>query len=137
MYSVGKSEKYKHYSISALNLTSLKKLFIFNWRTIALQHRVSFCHPWVSHRRRYVHSLLNLPFASHSIPPLQVVMEHWFDFPASYSKFPLAICFTDMFICNICFNATFSVCPTLSFPFNLTSKPSKVQGKKLLSYAVL
>ena len=35
----------------------------FNWRIIALQNRVGFCHvsTWVSHRYTYVASLLKLP----------------------------------------------------------------------------
>ena len=41
-------------------------------------------------------------------PPLQVVTEPWFEFPESYSKFPLAIYFTYggvysiSFVCCIC-----------------------------------
>ena len=31
---------------------------------------------------------------AHAIPPLWVVTEHQFEFPASYSKLPLTICFT-------------------------------------------
>ena len=40
--------------------------FFFNWRIIALQHCVSFCHTstWISHKYTYVPSLLNLPPAS-------------------------------------------------------------------------
>ena len=34
----------------------------------------------------YVPSLLKLPPTSHHIPPLQVVTEHQFEFPESYSK---------------------------------------------------
>ena len=51
----------KGFSISVL--LHLKKLFIFNWRIIALQYCVGFCHisTWISHRYRYVRSLLNLP----------------------------------------------------------------------------
>ena len=41
----------------------IKKLFIFNWRIIALQYCVGFCHisTWISHSYTYVRSLLNLP----------------------------------------------------------------------------
>ena len=38
-----------------------------------------------------VPSLMSLPPTSHPIPPLQVVTEPWFEFPESYSKFPLSI----------------------------------------------
>ena len=41
----------------------------------------------------YVSSFLNLPPTSHSLPSLQGVTEPRFEFPESYSKFPLAICF--------------------------------------------
>ena len=46
-----------HYCGSNLNY-----LFIFNWRIIALQYRVGFCHTstWISHRCTYVPSFLNL-----------------------------------------------------------------------------
>ena len=43
-----------------------------------------------------------------------------FELPVSYSKLPLAICFTygnvyvSMIHCQFCFNATLSICPTLS-----------------------
>ena len=45
------------------------KLITFNWRMIALQHCIGFCHisTWISHRYMYVRSLLN-PY-SH-LPPL-------------------------------------------------------------------
>ena len=47
-------------------------LFIFNWRIIALQYYVGFCHisTWISHRCMYVPSILNLSPTSHHIPPL-------------------------------------------------------------------
>ena len=46
-------------------------LFIFNWRIIALQYCVGFCHTltWISHRYAYVPPLLILPPTSHFIPP--------------------------------------------------------------------
>ena len=48
------------------------KLFIFNWRIIALQYCVGFSHEtiWINHRYMYVTSLLNLPPTSHSNPLL-------------------------------------------------------------------
>ena len=68
----------------------------FNWRIIALQYWFHFCHTstWISHRCTYGPSLLHLPPTSHCLPPLWVVTEPEFDFPESYSKFPLAIDFT-------------------------------------------
>ena len=74
---------------------TLKKISIFNWRIIALQYCVGFCHTltWISHRCTYVPSRVNLLPTAHSITPLYVVTEHWFGFPASYSKFLLAIYF--------------------------------------------
>ena len=46
---------------------------IFNWRIIALQYCVGFCHTsaWISLRHTYVPSLLNLPSTSHPILPLK------------------------------------------------------------------
>jgi len=43
------------------------KLYIFNWKIIALQYWFHFCHTstWISHRSTYVPSLLNLPPTSH------------------------------------------------------------------------
>ena len=48
----------------------VKKLFIFNWRIIALQYCIGFCHTstWVSHRYTYVPSLLKFPPISHLHP---------------------------------------------------------------------
>ena len=44
-----------------------KNPFIFDWRIIALQYCVGFCHTatWISHKYTYVPSLLN-PFSSPS-----------------------------------------------------------------------
>ena len=49
-----------------------KDNFIFNWRIIAFQCCVDFCHTstWISHRYTYVPLLLNLPPTSHPIPAL-------------------------------------------------------------------
>ena len=60
---------------NCLNYSScLEFLFIlfFNWRTIALQYCVGFCHTstWISHRYMYVPSFLKLLLTSHSIPSL-------------------------------------------------------------------
>ena len=68
----------------------------FNWRIIASQYFVGFCHTstWISCRYTYVPSLWNLPPTSLPIPPLQAVTEPRFEFPESHSKFPLAVYFT-------------------------------------------
>ena len=54
-----------HWTTREVPRPHLKKinLFIFNWRIIALQHRVGFCQTaaWISQRYTYVPSLLNLP----------------------------------------------------------------------------
>ena len=74
-----------------------QNLLIFNWRIIALECCVGFCHTStrISHRHTYVPSLCSLPPTSQPIPPLQVVPEPRFEFPRSYSKSPLAVGFTD------------------------------------------
>ena len=58
-----------------------KNPFIFDWRIIALQYCVGFCHTatWISHRYTYAPFLLNLPPTSHPIPPLSVVTEYRFE----------------------------------------------------------
>ena len=60
-----------------------------------------------------VPSLLNLPPISYPISPLQVVTGPQCELPASHSKCPLAICFK---YGSVCFQATLSIRPTLSFP---------------------
>ena len=62
---------------------------------MALQYCADFCHTtmWIGHKYTYVSSFLNLP----PNPPLssfQVAIECLVELPASYSKFPLPICFT-------------------------------------------
>ena len=72
-------------------------LFCFNWRIIALQYCVSFCHTstWISHGYTHVPSLWNLPPASHPIPPpSRLPQSTGFELPASHSKFLLAIYLT-------------------------------------------
>ena len=89
-----------------------KSLF-FDWRIIALQYCVGFCHTatWISHKYTYVPSLLN-PFSSPSPFTLCVVSERWVEPPVSHSKFPLGIYFT---YGNVCFHAILSIHPTFSF----------------------
>ena len=67
--------------------------FLLNWRIISLQYCVGFCHlsTWIRHRETYIPSVLNLCLTSHSTPPLQVDTGHWFEFPESYEKSPLAV----------------------------------------------
>ena len=68
-------------------------LYILNWRILALQCCVGFCHisTWFSHRQKNVPSLLSLSFLSHSVHPTRKSQSTGFEFPMSYSKFPLAI----------------------------------------------
>ena len=70
-----------------------KKLLFFNWRIIALQRCVHFCHTstWIRHRYTYIPSLLKL--SPIFFPALQIDTEPLFEFPESYSKFSLAIYF--------------------------------------------
>ena len=58
----------------------LLEQFLFNWRIIALQYCVGFCHisAWVSDRYTYVPCLLNLLPTSHPILPFSVVTDPWF-----------------------------------------------------------
>ena len=92
-----------------------KNLFIFNWRIIVLQYCVGFC-------QTSVWSVIGtywsppfwtfLPPTSLPIPPLLVVTEPHFEFPESYSKFPLVLYFTCGYACSV---LIISVHPTLSF----------------------
>ena len=69
------------------NLFIYKILFIYF--IIALQNCVGFCQTstWNSHKYTYTPFLLNLPPISLPTPPLQVVIEPWFDFPESFCIF--------------------------------------------------
>ena len=66
--------------------------FIFNWRIIALQCCVGFCHvsTRISHRYAYIRSRLNLPPTSLPIPPPHAVREQDLSSLLSYSKFSLS-----------------------------------------------
>ena len=69
-----------------------RNLFIFNWRIIALQYCVGFCHTsiWTSHGHTYVLSFLNLP---PHLTPLGN-QSSGFELPLSYSRFLPATYFT-------------------------------------------
>ena len=96
-----------------------KKFFLFlnlffNRRIIALQcWLVSTIHQHVSAIGIHMSppSWPSLLLPSHPIPPLYVVTERWFEFPESYSKFPLALYFT---YGNISFHVQFSTVQSLS-----------------------
>ena len=62
-------------------LTIFLSRFIFNWRIIALQYHVGFCHilTCISHRITHFPSLFT---------------EHWFELPVSHRKSPLSVYFT-------------------------------------------
>ena len=62
---------------------------MFNWRIIALQVRVDFCHTstWISCRYTYFPSLLSHHPTSHPIPLLQVVSDHWNWVPCDIEHF--------------------------------------------------
>ena len=95
-----------------------KKLFIFNWTIIALQYWFDFylASTWISYRCTYVLSLLNLPSTSH----LSQVTEPRFEFPESYSKFPLASYFTYASVYASMLLSPF-ISPSPSFPSTLLS----------------
>ena len=58
---------------------------------------MGFCHTatWISHKYACDPSLWSLPPTSHAVPPRWVVTEPWLELPESYSRFPLALCFTN------------------------------------------
>jgi len=92
---------------------------IFYWRIIALQNFVVSCQTstWISHRYRYIPSLLNLPPISLPIPLLKVDTESLFELSEPYSKLPLAIYFT---YGNVSFHVTLSIHLTLSSPLPMS-----------------
>ena len=74
----------------ANTLFSFLNIF-FNWKIIALQRCVGFCHTTRIRRKdTHVHLLLNLPPCFIPISPLQVVTEHPAELPGSDGNFPLA-----------------------------------------------
>ena len=83
-----------HYCAFSINL------FIFNWRTVALQYCVRFCHTstWISHQYTYVPSLLKLASTSHSLSPSRLSQSTGFEVLASYSKFQLSNLHTVMYM---------------------------------------
>ena len=86
---------------------SYSAAFFFNWRIIALQYCLGFCHTstWISYRYTYVPSLLNLPstpLGCHRAPGLSSQQ-----IPTSY-LFYIQWC--------VCFNVTLSICPTSPSP---------------------
>ena len=91
--------------------------FIFNWKRIALQRHVGFCHttPRISHKHRYIPPLLSLPPA----PPHPCRSSRSSEFGSlSSSSFPLAR-FSTWWRTYI--SAPLPVHPTVSFPAASTS----------------
>ena len=64
----GGEEKDQRVWVGMLAVFYFFSLIYFNWRIIALQCCVGFCHPstWISHRYTYVPSLLDLPATFHT-----------------------------------------------------------------------
>ena len=78
--------------------STIRILFFFNWRIIALKHGISFCHTqtWISHRYTYIPSLLKTPShlsPFHSSRLSQRLSLNWIEFPVSHNKFSLSIYF--------------------------------------------
>ena len=73
----------------------LIKLFIFNWRLIALQYCISFCHTstWIGHRYAHVRlSWTSLPPPPPTpVQPSRFSKSTSFELPVAYSKFPLTV----------------------------------------------
>ena len=60
--------------------------------------------PYISMNQPEVYICPLPPSCSCPIPPLEVVAESWFEFPESYTKFPLAICFIFGSECFPCYS---------------------------------
>ena len=94
-------------------------LYIFYWKLTPVQNFVVFCHTstWINYRYTYIPILLILTPISFPNPPLQVNTEPLFEFPEPYSKFLLAIYFTNG---NVSFHVTLSIHLTLSSPLPMS-----------------
>ena len=87
--------------------------FILNWRIIALQYSVGFCHvSGTGHKYAYVPSILSLPPTSLPSPPLEVASET-VELPLLYRTFHYYLFYIWW---HIHFNAALSSHPTISFP---------------------
>ena len=108
-----KSQQHKNVYLFLYLFLFFNLFLIGGW----LQYCVGFCHTstWITHRYIYIYipSLLTSPPTSHPIPPFKVVTEHWTWVPCFIQLIP-----TDPLLyiwwC-MCFNATLSICLTLSF----------------------
>ena len=96
-------------------------IFIFLLKDNCFSEFCCFCQisTRISHRYTYISSPLNLLPISLPIPPLQVDTESLFEFPESYSKFPLAIYITYGIIS---FHVTLSIYFILSSPLPMSIK---------------
>ena len=109
-------------------------LFIFNWKIIALQYCVctkllcsQYCVDFCICQHESATGTHMPPSSGTSLtPPTSlhplVVTEHRFELPASYGKFPLAICVTYGSIYVSVLQALIQMLPSqwdLSWPFNL------------------
>ena len=67
--------------------------FIFNWKIIALQYCIGFCHTptWISHGYTYIPSLLNLPPNSHLLPDPSLLGCHRGQLPRLLEQPPCGI----------------------------------------------
>ena len=93
---------------------TLKKIFIFNWRIIALQYCAHFCHTsaWTRHSIHVSPPSWN-PLISSCIPPSKSSQCSGSELSASYSEVALAVYFTYvMYVFPCCSFHSY----TLSFP---------------------
>ena len=94
--------------------------FIFNWRIIALQYYVGFCHTstWISHRYTYVPSIVEPPPISHPQSPGLSSLSHTEYFYRLYILYMVVFC------CAVCAQS----CPALCNPMDYSSPGSFVHG---------
>ena len=94
-------------------------IIIFNWRIIALQCCVGFCHTSICISHRYIRVSSSPHLAWISLPPLtpyhplRLSQSTWFVLLSSYSTFPVAFCFT---YGNVYVSMSLAIHPTLSLP---------------------
>ena len=76
-----------------LFLLNILQIFIFNWSIIGLWYCVGFCHmsPWIRHKHTLPPPTWTFLAVSTPSHPSRLSQSTGFEFPASYSKFTLAL----------------------------------------------
>ena len=111
--------------------------YVFNWRIVALQCCVGFCHTTtcISHKYTYIPSLLNLPSIPYPSHPSRLSQNTRLS--SVMQQIHTSYLF-DLWQC-ICFNVTLSICPifSLSRCVLFSTSVSPCQGWSVSSWDTL